>query len=61
MLFRSDFNGNYTAVGAGLTVAGGGGAATMKNQNGVKINVKGTTKGAKVTIGGSGVSIELLK
>ena len=56
-----DFNGNYTAVGAGLTVAGGGGAATMKNQNGVKINVKGTTKGAKVAIGGAGVSVELLK
>ena len=56
-----DFNGNYTAVGAGLTVAGGGGAATMKNQNGVAITVKGTTRGAKVTIGGAGVSVELLK
>ena len=56
-----DFNGNYVAVGAGATVAGGGGAATMKNQNGVSITVKGTTKGAKVAIGGSGVSVELLK
>jgi hypothetical protein len=56
-----DFNGNYVAVGAGLTVAGGGGAAAMKNQNGVTIRVKGTTQGAKVTIGGSGVDIDLLK
>jgi len=56
-----DFKGNYTAVGTGLTVAGGGGVAAMKNQNGVTIHVKGTTRGAKVAIGASGVSIELLK
>jgi esterase/lipase superfamily enzyme len=56
-----DFNGNYVAVGAGLTVAGGGGAATMKNQNGVTIEVKATTRGAKVALGASGVGIELLK
>jgi len=56
-----DFNGNYTAVGTGLTVAGGGAVAAMKNQNGVTIHVKATTRGAKVTIGGSGVSVELLK
>src|SRR5262249_20007497 len=29
-----DFNGTYTAVGAGATVAGGGSVATMPNQNG---------------------------
>ena len=56
-----DFDGNYVAVGAGLTVAGGGAAAAMKNQNGVTIHVKGTTKGAKVTIGGAGVDIQILK
>jgi hypothetical protein len=56
-----DFDGNYVAVGAGLTVAGGGAVATMKNQNGVKIHVKGTTKGAKVVIGAAGVDIQLLK
>src|SRR5262245_19451294 len=39
-----DFNGNYLAAGAGLTVGGGGAVATMKNQNGVKINVKSTTQ-----------------
>jgi type 1 fimbria pilin len=56
-----DFNGNYVAVGAGLTVAGGGAAAAMKNQNGVTIHVKGTTQGAKVVVGGSGVDVQLLK
>jgi hypothetical protein len=35
--------------------------AAMKNQNGVTINVKGTTQGAKVVIGGAGVSVQLLQ
>jgi len=56
-----DFNGNYTAAGTGLAVAGGGGVAAMKNQNGVTIHVRATTRGAKVTLGASGVSVELLK
>jgi hypothetical protein len=56
-----DFNGNYVAVGAGLTVAGGGGAAAMKNQNGVTIQAKGTTRGAKIMIGASGVDLQLLQ
>jgi len=55
-----EFNGNYGAVGAGLTVAGGGASVAMKNQNGVTIHVKGTTQGAKVVVGGSGVDIQLL-
>jgi len=55
-----EFNGNYGAVGAGLTVGGGGAAVAMKNQNGVTIHVKGTTQGAKVVVGGSGVDIQLL-
>jgi hypothetical protein len=56
-----DFDGNYVAAGAGLTLAGGGGAAALKNQNGVTLHVKGTTQGAKVAIGASGVDIQLLK
>jgi hypothetical protein len=56
-----DFNGNYVTGGAGLTVAGGGGAAAMKNQNGVVIRVKATTQGAKVAIGGGGVDVQLLQ
>ncbi len=56
-----DFNGNYVAVGTGLAVAGGGAVAAMKNQNGVTIHVKSTTQGAKVTLGGAGVDIDLLQ
>jgi hypothetical protein len=56
-----DFNGNYVAGAAGAAVAGGGAVASMKNQNGVKINVKATTQGAKVTLGGGGVDIQLLQ
>ena len=56
-----DFNGNYVAGGAGLAVAGGGAVVAMKNQNGVTIHLKATTQGAKVTLGGGGVDIELLQ
>ena len=56
-----DFNGTYLTAGAGLTVAGGGGMAAMKNQNGVTIRVRATTRGAKVVLGEAGVKIELLQ
>jgi hypothetical protein len=56
-----DFDGNYTAVGAGATVAGGGSAAAMKNQNGVTVTLVSTTQGVKFTIGGAGVSMKIKK
>jgi hypothetical protein len=52
-----DIDGNYVGVGAGATVGGGGGAVTMKNQNGVVIEVISTTKGLSVAIGSGGVEI----
>jgi hypothetical protein len=54
-----DFNGNYTAVAAGLTAAGGAGAAAMKNQNGVTVELVSTTQGVKVTVGGGGVDMKV--
>ena len=39
-----DFNGNYTGLGVGLTIAGGGSAVTMRNQNGVTIDLLMTTR-----------------
>jgi hypothetical protein len=54
-----DFNGNYTAVAAGLTAAGGASAAAMKNQNGVTVELVSTTQGVKVTIGGGGVDMKV--
>ena len=56
-----DFNGNYTAVGAGLTAAGGGGAAAMKNQNGVTVELVATTQGVKFALGGGGVAMKIKK
>jgi hypothetical protein len=54
-----DFNGNYTGVGAGATVAGGGSISTMQNQNGVRITLRATSRGVKFTLGGSGVKLQI--
>ena len=54
-----DFSGNYTAVQAGLTVAGGGSVMAMQNQNGVVITLTATTAGLDLNLGASGVNIAL--
>jgi hypothetical protein len=54
-----DFNGNYTGISAGATVAGGGGVVALKNQNGVVLNLVGTTQGLKFKLGVDGVKITL--
>jgi hypothetical protein len=54
-----DINGNYVGVGAGATLGGGAGALTMKNQNGVVIEVVATSKGLGLSIGTGGVDINL--
>jgi hypothetical protein len=54
-----DFNGTYTAVSAGAAVGGGGGALTMRNQNGVVVNLLSTTQGVKFSVAASGVSMNL--
>ena len=56
-----DFEGNYTAVGAGATVGGGGSASTMRNQNGVVIDAVSTTQGVSIAIAAGGVKISLKK
>lgn len=56
-----DFNGTYTGVTAGATVAGGGGAATVRNQNGVVIDLLGTTVGLKFKLSVDGVKMTLKK
>ena len=57
----ADFNGNYTSFGAGITIAGGGSGATMKNQNGVVMNVVATTRGLTFKLGVDGMKVELKK
>ena len=56
-----DFNGNYAGVTAGATVAGGGGATTVRNQNGVVIDLLGTTVGLKFKLSVDGVKMTLKK
>lgn len=54
-----DFDGNYTGVGAGATVGGGGSVSTMRNQNGVVVNLVKTTQGVKVAIAAGGVKMAI--
>ena len=55
----SDFDGNYVALSAGATIAGGGNAVYLKNQNGVVIKVAATEIGLRFNLAASGVSITL--
>jgi len=54
-----DFNGNYTAATAEGTLGAGAGATTMKNQNGVVIDLFTTTKGLNLKLAPSGISLKL--
>src|SRR5262249_54980700 len=54
-----DFNGNYTGVSAGATVAGGGGGVGLKNQNGGVLKLWGATRGLKFKLGVDGVKMTL--
>jgi hypothetical protein len=54
-----DFSGNYVAVGAGATAAGGAGVAMMQNQNGVVIELQSTTQGASLKLGAEGLRLTL--
>jgi hypothetical protein len=55
----ADFSGNYVEVSAGVTVAGGGSAAYLKNENGVVIKLESTTVGLRFNLSGDGVKVTL--
>jgi hypothetical protein len=55
----ADFNGNYVAITAGATVAGGGSVGSLRNQNGVVIDKVTTSQGVRVTLAPGGVNIRL--
>ena len=57
----ADFDGNYTGVGAGAAVGGGGSVVTMKNQASVTVDLVATTQGVKVALGGGGVDMKIKK
>lgn len=54
-----DFNGTYAAVGAEAVVGGGAGITTMRNQNGVVINLTGVGQGLNFKLGPDGVKFTL--
>jgi hypothetical protein len=54
-----DFGGNYVAVSAGATLAGGGSIGTLRNQNGVVIDGVTTAQGVRLTLAPGGVNITL--
>ena len=55
----SDIAGTYTAVGAGLAVAGGASTARMQNANGVILEVRGTKVGFSASLDLSGLQISM--
>jgi len=56
-----DFDGNYTGVAAGAAAAGGGSATTMRNQNGVTVDLLATTQGVKIALAAGGVDMRIKK
>jgi len=55
----ADLTGNYAAVGAGVTVAGGVGGISMKNQKGVLIQLYSVQQGLSLTVGPQGFNIAM--
>jgi hypothetical protein len=55
----ADFSGNYVAISAGATLAGGGSVGTLRNQNGVVIDGVTTAQGVRLTLAPGGVNIRL--
>ena len=56
-----DIEGVYTAVQAGVAVAGGGKVAELKNTKGVVLKVKGKEVGLELALDLSGMEIKLKK
>jgi hypothetical protein len=54
-----DFEGNYSYLGAGATMAKGVNASTFQNNAGVVVRVTSKSAGASVNLGIGGVSISL--
>jgi hypothetical protein len=55
----ADFAGTFTAASADIALGGGAGATTMKNQNGVVMNLKSTQTGIKFKLAPEGVKVKM--
>ncbi len=54
-----DLNGTYVGPGLGLTVAAGGTVASVKNQNGVRLDIVSTGQGLYAWLGARGVHLDI--
>jgi hypothetical protein len=53
------FAGTYAAAEAGFTLDGGAGGITMRNSEGVIMNLRSTSRGASLTLGPAGLTIRM--
>ena len=53
-----DFAGHYTIASAGVTVAGGGSLAVVRNEHGVVIKLHATSTGLRFNLASEGVRIK---
>jgi hypothetical protein len=53
------FAGTYVAAEAGFTLAGGMGGMVLRNQDGVVMHIRSTSRGARLQLGTSGLTIRL--
>ena len=54
-----DFAGTFSAVEAGIAVGGGAGAQSMKNQNGVLMEVTSRKAGIQLKLAPEGLKVEM--
>lgn len=57
----ADFEGVYAAAGAEGTAGKGAGVSSLRNPNGVVINLKSETKGANIKVAAEGIKLTLEK
>jgi hypothetical protein len=55
----ADIAGTYSALSAGVAVAGGGKVATLQNSNGVVLQLKGRQVGFEASLSVTGMTISL--
>ena len=55
----ADFNGNYVAMSAGMTVAAGGSATYLRNEHGVVITLHSTDVGLRFNLSAVGIKVKL--
>jgi hypothetical protein len=55
----SDIVGTYSAIGAGVAVAGGARVARLQNANGVVLELRGAQAGLQISAGLSGLTISM--